>query len=171
MKEMIKVYDKKKNPFPDYINRKLLPIRGFYFYIINLWVIDKVGNILIQKRSNNKKLFPNKFECVAGMVVEDETTKNAAVRELREELNIIAKEEQLIELNEFISNYPSYFTKTYILIIDKLNLNNIRFNNKEISEIKLIDFKLLKHMIKNNLFTDDIKIKFKKYKRKLKKFL
>lgn len=171
MNEMIKVYDKNKNPFPDYINRKLLPIRGFYFYVINLWVVDKFGNILIQKRSDNKKLFPNKFECVAGMPIKNETTRQATIRELNEELSIFSKEDKLIKLHEYISSYPSYFTKTYILIIDKIDLEKINFNINEVSEIKVVDFKTLKLMVKNNLFTDDIKIRFKKYKYKFKKFL
>lgn len=171
MKEMIKVYDKNKTPFPDFVNRKLLPIRGFYFYVINLWVIDNFGNILIQKRSDAKKLFPNKYECVAGVVIKDESTKQAAIRELYEELNINAKEEQLIEINEFISKYPSYFTKTYILFVDEINIEDIKFNKEEISELKIINFKILKNMIKNNLFTDDIKIRFKKYKNKFRKYL
>lgn len=169
--ELIKVYNKKNKPYDGYIKRSLLPIKNYYFNIVNVWIIDSNKNILIQQRSENKKLFPNKFECVAGATIQNETNLESAIREVKEELNINVNQDQLIYLNKLIYNKPCYFANTYILLLDyPIELDKIEFNKEEVKSIKLVNFIQLKQMVRQKLFSDDINKRFKKIKKHLKKY-
>ncbi|WP_412032576.1 NUDIX domain-containing protein [Malacoplasma muris] len=171
-KELVRVYDKEQNMFSEYIDRRLLPIKGFYFHLVNIWIIiEKQKKILIQKRSKNKSLFPNLYECVAGAVTLDETILQAAIREVKEELDIDLQPHQLNKILFNVDNKICYFMTTYFVKLDQLDLSKINFNNNEIDEIKLVDFRKFKEMLKSNLFTYDIKKRFKKLKPFFKTYL
>lgn len=56
---------------------------------VHILLVNSLDDIMICKRSSNKKKYPNKFTSSAGGHVEQgESYKIAAIRELKEELNI-----------------------------------------------------------------------------------
>lgn len=169
-KELVRVYDKNKKPFSEYVDRNTLPKKGFYFNLVNIWIVDTKKNILIQKRSKNKILFPNLYECVAGAVIEDETILDAAIREVKEELNFSLLPNQFHQILVNNDHKICYFMTTYIVKLDNIDLNSIKFNKEEIDNIKLVSLEELSNMIENNLFTEDIKKRFKKIKPFIKKY-
>jgi len=66
---------------------------------IQVFVLNKEGKIFLQKRSKTKDCFPGMYEAsLSGHVMKGETPAEAAVRELKEELGIEAKQDQLREL-------------------------------------------------------------------------
>jgi len=63
--------------------------KGLYHQTIHIIITDKAGNILLQKRSSQKKLYPNRWtNAVSGHVDEGETYETSASRELLEEIGI-----------------------------------------------------------------------------------
>ena len=64
-------------------------------------VLIKGNNIILARRSNNLKNFPNLFEFPGGKVEKGETFKQALKRELHEELNINVK---INDIHEFYGN-------------------------------------------------------------------
>ena len=64
-------------------------------------VLIKDNNIILARRSNNLKNFPNLFEFPGGKVEKGETFKEALKRELHEELNINVK---INDIHEFYGN-------------------------------------------------------------------
>ena len=66
---------------------------------VQIFVLNKAGKLFLQKRSKTKDAFPSMYEAsVSGHVQKGENAKDAALRELKEELGIEAKPEQLKEL-------------------------------------------------------------------------
>ena len=66
----------------------LLKINNIY-RIVYLWIITN-GKILIQQSSFNKKSNPGLWDCaVAGHVLAGENSKEAILREAKEELNLV----------------------------------------------------------------------------------
>lgn len=66
-------------------HKKGLWHRAVYAFIID----DNKGNILLQKRSSNKKLWPNMWDVtVGGHVNAGEFGRQALIREVKEELGI-----------------------------------------------------------------------------------
>ena len=63
-------------------------IVGEFRQSAHTWIMNSNGEFLIQKRTPNKRTFPNKWSQTGGGVDEGETTLEAALRECREELGI-----------------------------------------------------------------------------------
>jgi len=60
---------------------------GEYHVVVMALMVNPEGKILVTKRSHNKTA-PGKWECTAGSVVAGETSRNAMIREIKEEIGI-----------------------------------------------------------------------------------
>ena len=59
------------------------------FRVINIMIFTSDNKIIVPKRSSNRRVFPNCYDCsVGGHVSSGETYEEAAYRELKEELGI-----------------------------------------------------------------------------------
>ena len=69
---------------------RMCPIlrRGEYHLVVHIWTVDGKGNVLIQRRSDQKPLMPGEWAATGGAAVSGETSRFAACRELKEELGI-----------------------------------------------------------------------------------
>ena len=78
---------------------------GFYHKPAWTWVYNSKGEILIQKRSENKKMFPNFWDMsCAGHVDAGETVIEGVLREAKEERGIEASKEICEFKFEFIED-------------------------------------------------------------------
>lgn len=78
-----------------------------------VWTVDSRKNILVTLRDPQKETYPNKWENTGGSALAGETSRQAAVRELREETGIIASQEELVFLGTF--SKPPEFVDVYLL--------------------------------------------------------
>ena len=156
MEELIDVLDNKGNKTGIIKKKSDIKRDGDYHRAIAVLVINNNNEILMQKRSPNKKVYPNLWSIfVKGHVQSGETSIDACIRELNEEvgINITCNElnylytifEEVIKEN-FIERI---FYDTYILRKD-FNLNDITIQEEELSEIKLVDSNKVISLIENN---------------------
>ena len=140
--------------------RELLSIahqKGYPHATVHLWLFTNSGNLVIQKRSINKKINPNIWDIisVAGHVKFGESIEDAVIREAKEELNL-----KLLKDNLKIHDIY-YYKKKYNNLIDaefhhsfsyKVSSSEIDLEteNNEVSEVNLISIKNLKDIIINN---------------------
>jgi isopentenyl-diphosphate delta-isomerase len=100
---------------------------------VHIWLFNKKGELMICKRSANKKTYPNQFTSSAGGHVEQrENYKVTAKRELEEELGIVTS---LKDLGRFDVITPKE-RAIHHLFIGKLNKNFF----PDPSEISCFDF-------------------------------
>ena len=59
-----------------------------YHLVVHVWIQNAEGKFLISKRSAKRPTFPLMWECVGGSVLENETSLEGAIREVREEVGI-----------------------------------------------------------------------------------
>jgi len=129
---------------------------GDWHKAVHIWIVNEKGEVLLQRRSENKDSNPNKLDISsAGHLEVGDDSKTGAIRELKEELNIDVSENDL----EFICTLKeeSRYTETFInnefddLYILKTNLKieDMEFQKEEISEIFYVPYKELKDMAKN----------------------
>ncbi len=78
------------------INREIVGehIRGVemppdkYHLVVHIWIKNSENKYLLAQRSGNRKTYPLKWECVGGSVITGETSIQAALREVKEEIGL-----------------------------------------------------------------------------------
>lgn len=99
-------------------------IKGLLHRIVRIMVEDEAGNLLLQKRTDDKALYPGRWDnSAAGHVDEGESYETAAKRELYEEIGLQGVD--LIEVGyyehhgKFRDRILNRFTKVYKVKVPK----------------------------------------------------
>lgn len=131
MEEFIDVLDEKGNYTGKVATREKCHKEGLWHKAVVVFIINSRKQVLLQRRSANKKMWPNMWDVTAGgHVLSGEFGFQAIIRECKEELGI--------ELNKNDLTYIGATTSTNIKgdIINNL-FNEYYIANKEIDETKL----------------------------------
>ncbi len=156
MEEMLDVLNERgeftgKTATRDECHSKGLWHRGVYGFII-----DKNSNILLQKRSEKKKLWPNRWDVtVGGHVDAGEFGWQTIIRECKEELGIDVSEN---EVKYLISSTSVYNKNGYInnhydecyLILKDVDVSKLKLQKEEVSEVKYFSKEELLTRINND---------------------
>jgi 8-oxo-dGTP pyrophosphatase MutT (NUDIX family) len=107
--------------------------------------------LLIAKRSNIKKIAPNRWNIIGGKIEDNENIYQGAIREIKEEVNLNFYESDILFLYDKVTTWLSekeskkinfdkaYFNSNVFLTISNKNLiKNIKLN-KEHSDFKLVN--------------------------------
>lgn len=120
------------------------------------FIIDQNSNILLQKRSAHKKLWPNMWDVtVGGHVNSGEFGRQALIRETKEELGIDINDNDIkylvgsTSINEENGIINKHYNECY-LIIKNINPADIKLQEDEVSEIKYFTKDELLKRISNN---------------------
>lgn len=133
---------------------------GDWHQSVHVWLM-KEKEILVQKRSTKKESYPGCYDAtVAGHVISGEDILEAAKRECEEEIGVVVKKKEFIELDVlrlcinhnnrgFVSNEFNH-----IIAVEVKKAPCIVINNNEIEEVKWmkIDFVYDEIMRGNNRF-------------------
>ena len=129
--------------------------KGLWHRAVYAFIIDD-GKILLQKRSSNKKLWPNKWDVtVGGHVIAGEFGRQALIRETREELGIEINDEDIKYLvgSTSINKQGDIINKHYnecYLITKHIDISDVKLQEEEISEIRYFSKDELLKRIANN---------------------
>ena len=150
--ELLDIVDENNIPTGKSEDRKVVHRKGYYHREVGAWIVNKNNEILIQKRSANKEGNPNKWSLTAGHVDSGEDVKEAMIREIKEEVGIDVKLEDLELL--FISKHNSLtgsnnvFGYLYLVRIDK-KIEDFTIQEEEVSELKYISIEELEKIVKS----------------------
>lgn len=128
---------------------------GWLHASVHIWFYTNNGQVLVQKRSKTKTVFPNLWDVsVAGHIGSGEKSVTAAIREINEEIGLIVSEKDLKYIgvfreshqhqDEFIDNEIHHI---YINEL-KVDINSLIIQQEELSAIKLLDIELFKNVLK-----------------------
>ena len=137
-------------------SRKECHEKGLWHRAVIIFVINKEGKILLQKRSANKKTWPNLWDLTAGgHVLTGELGYQAIIREAKEELNLDVKKEELTYVGSFISEdvKPNIINRHFneFFIIEKdVNINDITLQEEEVQDIRWFTKEEIFKKIDNN---------------------
>ena len=129
---------------------------GDWHKAVHIWIINDKGDILLQRRCATKDSNPNMLDISsAGHLSAGDSSLDGAIRELKEELNLDVKpnELQFIKTLKRSSKYTSTFLNNefddlYILRTNK-TIDEMSFQKEEISEIFYVSYKDFKNMVRN----------------------
>lgn len=135
-------------------NRKLVYKNGDWHKTVHVWLLNSQNELLIQKRAKDKETFPNLWAIsIAGHVMSGETSKEAALREIREEIGINTLEEDLIYMfsvrrNQLYKDGMLHVLDDVYLLKYDLDIQKTNIQKEELSDIKFINYKEFKQSLK-----------------------
>ncbi len=127
---------------------------GDWHRAVHIWIFNKNGNVLLQRRCPTKDSNPNMLDIsCGGHLVAGDDSLSGAVRELKEELNLDVdpNDLQFIKTDKVSTRYtPTFlnnsFNDLYILRTDK-TVDDMKYQEEEISEIFFVPYKEFKKMV------------------------
>ena len=109
--EIFDIVDENGNPTGQTIERSLAHTNGVRHRTVHIWIAREVmgkWQVLLQKRALTKDSFPGRYDTSsAGHIQAGDEPLESAMRELKEELGIAAKPEQLHFLIHMLYSYLS----------------------------------------------------------------
>lgn len=123
---------------------------GFYHKPAWTWAYNSKGEILVQKRSMQKKKFPGLWDMpCAGHVEAGESAKNGAIREAKEEIGIDVNEEDLKFMFEYIEDDAWEIGQVFCFKLDK-KVEEMLLQKEEVEEVKWLNFEEFKELLYSN---------------------
>ena len=135
--ELVEILDEDGKFTDDVKPKKAAHKYGYWHQASQIWIYNSKGEILLQKRAKDKDSYPGLWDIsVAGHVSAHETPENAALREMREEIGVELKTNELKKID----------VRKDSLKIPELDWNNNEFVhvflwrfNGNINKLKLLD--------------------------------
>lgn len=138
----------------DEFNEKLIPQprhkvfkKGLWRRTSHVWIFDKKGRILCQKRSLKKTVGAGLWESsVAGHIGPDDNYFTGAVREVKEETGITINPKELKLLKIYKDHGRKEFIGVFYHQLD-ISTNEIKMEEDEVEEVRLIKKETLKNYV------------------------
>ena len=163
MAEYWDVYDKNRLYQHRTIRRGDPFKEGEYYVCCEVWFQNSKGEMLITQRHPDKKA-GGLWEFLGGGVLAGETTAQAAVREVKEEIGISIAISDLSLLHEFTRR--NYFMDIYLVKKD-LSIDSIVLDKNETVDAKWVSKEELQVMIENQKVVRSVAERFETLRDKL----
>ena len=123
--------------------------QGEYHLVVHIWIVSSRGELLIQRRSDDKKLMPGEWAATGGAAIAGEDSYTAANRELYEELGIPSNKQTLKKMAR-IKRRNSLLD--IWLVNTDVEIQKLRLQQNEVAEAKWISREDFEKMIKDGKF-------------------
>lgn len=150
--ELIEIVDEGGKYTGRILPREEIHKRNFLHNEVACFIINDNKEILLEKRSPNKKYSPNKYGLCAGHVMVGESLKTALVREIEEEIGIKVNEDDLVSFGE--KEYIREVTNSHITYFYYIRLNlkesDFTIQEEELTEVKWFKIEEIKELVASN---------------------
>ena len=147
--ELLEYYDEKNEELIGIEERDYIHKNNLWHREVAVWVRNEKNQVLIQRRSSNKKQAPNKLSITAGHVDVNEEVQDAAIREVREEIGLEINKEDLIFLdvykNEQFENMCYQYT---YLVKTNCKIEEFTIQEDEVSELMYMGIEELEERVR-----------------------
>ena len=150
--ELVDKFDNKRQPLK-ITRERYEKIKGEYNQSVHVWFINSKNELLIQKRSETKKVYPGMWAITGGAVDSGELPIQALYREVKEELGITITPEE----TELLLSIPRIYDFVDIYLVKKdINLKNITMQPEEVQDVKWISINEFNTLLKENKIPSSI---------------
>ena len=154
--ELIDALDSEGNKTGQAKEKKQIYLDRDFHRTVHIWIINDNNEILVQKRNLKKATFPGLWAIsVAGHVRSGETSVEAALRELNEEIGQKLNAEDLKYLFTVKRSQPigndvlNAFDDVYLVNLD-IDVENTKLQFSELTDIKYVYYEYLEQIFKNH---------------------
>lgn len=160
MAEYWDLYDENRSLLGKTIKRGDALAEGEYYVCCEIWIQNTKGEFLITQRHPDKKA-GGMWEFSGGGVLAGETTKQAAVRELEEEIGISIEEEELTLVEVY--KHKNYFMDIFTVKKD-IDLQELTLQPEEVVNAKWVSDEELCRMIADKQIVWSVGMRYETYK-------
>ena len=148
--ELIDIVDENNNLTGQVEERWAAYEKGLWKRTVSCWIMNENGEILLQKRTANKRKNPNKWAKTGGQVDCGESAKDAIFREVKEELGIEIpkKQVEVIEIRK-MDDKNKRFAYNFIFVVN-YKIEDYILQKEEVAEVKYVTIEDLEFAKKNN---------------------
>ena len=136
--ELIRVVDEDGNDTDEVLEREDVHDLSKLHNEVTIYIINKKGEVLLQRRSKNRRFCPNMLGVIAGHVGYLEDPLSCAKRELEEEVGLVVdKNEVHVLCNKYLvlEDENNHFMYPYYVITD-LKEDDFNIQKEEVSYVK-----------------------------------
>lgn len=155
--ENLTIYNEENQPI-GIVDREEAIKKGLLVEGVQLWVINpETTQVLMQKRSKNKKSNPGKIDVsVSGHVKPHETATQAMLREASEEIGLKDSQQLYSKMQKFAENQidlrkygrQGNYSMTFFLLFSKDSLDAYTKDDDEVEELFFMDYEELKRRVR-----------------------
>ena len=154
--EIVDKFDNKRRPLHKTSERHD-KVDGEYRQSVHTWIQNSKGEFLIQKRTPNKKFFPNMWSQTGGGVDTGETTLQAALRECKEELGIDINPNNMELILSFKRKYD--FVDVWLVKQD-IDISELVLQEDEVADVKWATVDEIKDLMNSGKLAKSIEVYF-----------
>ena len=156
MEELFDVLNEKGEYTGKVETREKCHKEGLWHKAVALFIINSRGQVLLQKRSSKKKMWPNMWDITGGgHVLAGEFGFQAIIREMKEELGIDLEKNDTTFIGSAISInikgdiVNKHFNEYYIVNKD-IDESKLKLDAEEVSEVTWVEKNEIIKRVKNN---------------------
>jgi len=148
--EQMDLYDENRLPLGRTAERRATPISGEYRTVVHICIFDRQGRLLIQQRSAQKGAWSGLWDVsAAGAVDAGETSRQAAEREVKEELGYAL---DLTGIRPSLTvNYDGGFDDFYI-VQREVDISTLQLQTEEVAAVRWAALEEVLDMIREGTF-------------------
>lgn len=153
--EKIDVLNENGEKTGEVVSREEVHRLGLWHRCVHIWIVNSKKEILLQKRSAQKIMSPNKWTtATSGHLSAGDSSTQGAIRELSEEIGLHAKEEELQYLftvkentvNDAKHVLDHEIIDVYLMKKD-LAIEELKLQEEEVSEVKWFSYDAFQEMV------------------------
>ncbi len=152
--EYIDVLDENGKATGEIKTRQQIHKEGGWHKAVHAWIINDKNEILLQKRSETKDLYPDCWDIsTAGHVSAGEDSIGALIREAKEELDLDLERDNFHHVttykNQLINETRNDWHINEMYIVEMTDGQNFKFSDKEVSEVIFVTSEQFKKMLED----------------------
>ena len=159
MAEYWDLYDADRKTLGRTIKRGDAFAEGEYYVCCEIWIQNSEGKFLVTQRHPDKKA-GGLWEFTGGGVLAGETTEQAAVREVQEEIGLPVEESELSLLEVY--QHKNYFMDIFVVKKD-VEVNKLTLQAEEVVAAKWVSHDELLQMIEEKQTVWSVGLRYQKY--------
>ncbi len=147
MKEFLDIWDESGKPTGQVCEKSMAHQKGLFHPTVHIWFYTSTPSLLLQKRGSNKQTFPNLWDVsVAGHVSSGESILDGALREIKEEIGLQLKSDDLLlidvrkNINQFSNGIKDCEFQHVFLSDLKTGVKDLVIQKEEVDDVRLFSF-------------------------------
>lgn len=147
------LYDENKNMLERKAIRGEKLNKGEFHLVVNVWLENDRKELLVSQRAANRT-YPLQWECTGGSALMGETSIDAAIREVKEELGIIINENSGKYIGSTLRYYPNCddILEVWLFKVENSDNQKIIIQEEEVNDAKWLSRTEIRNLYNDGKF-------------------